>query len=322
MSPRVNSVLHRQWTDALRNNDFQRAWELSDRSLSEYCASGAIKHAGERHRQRIWRGEDLNDKLVLIRCYHGLGDTIQFIRFAKPLRDIAREVIVWGQPELVALLTQVDGVDRAIPLHDGTPDAKFDVDIEVMELAHALRVTPQLTADRVPYLPRDYPKSKKQERSPLSIGIVWEAGSWNNRRSVPPHLFARLLERSEVRLFSLQQGPGRALATRIPADDIAADDLQTLAATIARLDLIITVDTMVAHLAGALGAPVWTMLHRGCDWRWPKTGRETIWYPTMKLFHQKTPGDWTNVLDEMIEELKLFKPAVTPLKSDLKEMST
>jgi hypothetical protein len=317
----VNSVLHRQWTDALRDNDFRRAWELSDRSLKEYCASGAIKHAGERHHQRIWRGEDLRDKLVLIRCYHGLGDTIQFIRFAKPLRDIAREVIVWGQPELVAILAQVDGVDRVIPLHDGTPDAKFDVDIEVMELAHALRVTPQLTADRVPYLRGDYPKSKKQERSPLSIGIVWQAGSWNNRRSVPPRLFARLLERSEVRLFSLQQGPGRALAATIPADDIAADDLQTLAATIARLDLIITVDTMVAHLAGALGAPVWTMLHRGCDWRWPETGRETIWYPTMKLFHQKTAGDWTNVIDEMIEDLKLFKPPITTLKSDLKQMS-
>ena len=317
----MNSVLHRQWTDALRKNDFQRAWELSDRSLSEYCASGAIKHAGERHHQRIWRGEDLRDKLVLIRCYHGLGDTIQFIRFAKPLRDIAREVIVWGQPELLPLLVQVDGVDRAIPLHDGTPDVKFDVDIEVMELAHALRVTPQLTADRVPYLPRDYPKSKKQERSPLSIGIVWEAGSWNSRRSVPPRLFARLLERSEVRLFSLQQGPGRALAPTIPAEDIAADDLQTLAATITSLDLIITVDTMVAHLAGALAAPVWTMLYRGSDWRWPDTGRETIWYPTMKLFHQKTAGDWTNVMDEVIQELKLFKPAVATLKSDLKEIS-
>jgi ADP-heptose:LPS heptosyltransferase len=138
---------------------------------------------------------------------------------------------------------------------------------------------------------------------------------------VPPRLFARLLERSEVRLFSLQQGPGRALAPTIPAEDIAADDLQTLAATITSLDLIITVDTLVAHLAGALAAPVWTMLHRGCDWRWPDTGRETIWYPTMKLFHQKTAGDWTNVMDEVIQELKLFKPAVATLKSDLKEIS-
>jgi hypothetical protein len=304
----LNSVLHRQWSDALRRNDYQRAWELSDRSLTEYCLSGAIKHAGERHHQRIWRGEDFTHKAVLVRCYHGLGDTIQFIRFAKPLREIARKVIVWVQPELLSLVAEVEGVDQVIPLHDGTPDAEFDVDIEVMELAHALRVTPQLITNRVPYLPRLI--CNKSANSQLSIGIVWQAGNWNDRRSAPSHLFARLLEKSDARLFSLQQGPGRASAATIPAEDVATPDLKTLAARITSLDLIITVDTMVAHLAGAIGVPVWTMLHLECDWRWPETARHTIWYPSMKLFHQKKADDWSNVVDEMIEELKLFKPLV------------
>src|SRR3954468_15056403 len=125
----------------MQGGELQRAWQISDRSLQEYRASGAVKHSGERHQQRIWRGEDLRNKRVLVRCYHGLGDTIQFIRFAKPLREIARQVIVWAQPELVALLRQVDGVDQVFPLHDGTPDFGYDTDIEVMELAHALRVT-------------------------------------------------------------------------------------------------------------------------------------------------------------------------------------
>jgi hypothetical protein len=107
----------------------------------DYCASGAAKHTGERHLQRIWLGEDLAGKRVLVRCYHGLGDTIQFIRFAKPLRAVASEVIVWAQPELIPLLRAAEGVDRLIPLHDGTPDVGYDVDIEIMELAHALRVT-------------------------------------------------------------------------------------------------------------------------------------------------------------------------------------
>src|SRR5437588_313197 len=123
--------------DALRRNEFEQAWELSDRSLGEYRLSGAIKYAGERHFQRIWQGEDLTKKSVLVRCYHGLGDTIQFVRFAKPLREIAREVIIWSQPELLPLVREVEGVDHVLPLHDGTPDASFDVDIEVMELAHA-----------------------------------------------------------------------------------------------------------------------------------------------------------------------------------------
>ena len=141
--------LHYKWAEALRRNDFQSAWRLSDASLAEHRFSGVAKHAGERHLQRIWRGEDLKNRSVLVRCYHGLGDTIQFIRFAKPLREIAREVIVWSQPELLSLVRQVNGVDRVLPLHEGTPDASFDVDIEVMELAHALRVTSQLITNRV-----------------------------------------------------------------------------------------------------------------------------------------------------------------------------
>ena len=107
-----------------------------------------------------------------------------------------------------------------------------------------------------------------------------------------------------MRLFSLQQGRARQMATAIPAQDIAAPDIETLAATILRLDFIVTVDTMVAHLAGALGAPVWTMLHADCDWRWPLRGRETPWYPTMKLFQQQTAGDWTEVVEEIVQELK------------------
>jgi hypothetical protein len=308
----LNSPLHREWADALRRNDFQRAWELSDRSLSEYCRSGTTKHAGERHLQRIWRGEDLNNRSVLVRCYHGLGDSIQFIRFVKPLREIAREVIVWCQPELLSLLREVDGVDRVLPLHDGTPDASFEVDIEVMELAHAVRATPQLISRRVPYLGQM--ARGKSTNLPLSIGIVWQAGDWNPHRSTPAHLFARLLEQPGIRLFSLQQGSGRALAATIPAEDIAVADLGILSARILQLDLVITVDTMVAHLAGALGARVWTMLHRECDWRWPETGRETIWYPTMKLFHQRTAGDWGSVMEEIMKELEALQDEVSSFR--------
>ena len=296
------------WADAMRSADFLRAWEIGDRSLRQYCQSGAIKHTGERHVQRIWRGETLADRRVLVRCYHGLGDTIQFVRFAKPLRQTAREVLLWVQPELLELLRGVEGVDQLHPLHDGTPDFAFDVDIEIMELAHALRVTPELTSCRIPYLPiarcarQAYARSTKG--SAISIGLVWEAGNWDRRRCVPPHALSRLRTISGVRLFSLQQGPGRTMATAIPAEDIAAPDLRSLAEAIMSLDLILTIDTMVAHLAGALGVPVWTMLHAECDWRWPKTGRQSIWYPTMRLFHQPKPGDWESVVEEVADELQ------------------
>ena len=292
----------------MRSADFLRAWEIGDRSLRQYCESGVIKHTGERHFQRIWRGETLADKRVLVRCYHGLGDTIQFVRFAKCLRESAREVLLWVQPELLELLRGVEGIDHLHPLHDGTPDFPFDVDIEIMELAHALRVTPELVSCRIPYLPiariSRQPSARSTQAPPTSIGLVWEAGNWDRRRCVPPHALSRLLTIPGVRLFSLQQGPGRTMAATIPAEDIAAPDLRSLAETIMGLDLILTIDTMVAHLAGALGVPVWTMLHADCDWRWPKTGQQSIWYPTMKLFHQPKPGDWESVVEQVADDLQ------------------
>jgi hypothetical protein len=298
----VNSAPDADWVKAMQCGELQRAWEISDRSLQEYCASGAVKHTGERHLQRIWRGEDLRDKRVLVRCYHGLGDTIQFVRFAKPLRLIARKVVLWVQRELLCLLHGVDGVDQLHPLHDGTPDFPYDVDIEIMELAHALRATPDMIASRVPYLACGSAMRLAGD-SRISIGMVWEVGNWDRRRCVPASKLSRLRTAPGVRLCSLQQGAGRDDATIIPAKDIAVADLRRLAARIMGLDLVITVDTMVAHLAGALGAPVWTMLHADRDWRWPKTGRTSIWYPSMKLFHQPRSGDWDSVIDEMVREL-------------------
>jgi hypothetical protein len=304
----LSSAVDGDWAEAIRSANFRRAWEIGDRSLRQYCQSGAIKHTGERHFQRIWRGETLADKRVLVRCYHGLGDTIQFVRFVRPLRNIAREVLLWVQPELLEILRGVEGIDHLYPLHEGTPDFPFDVDIEIMELAHALRVTPELTSCSVPYLPiaqvSRQPSARSTQSPAISIGLVWEAGNWDRRRCVPPHALSRLRTIPGVRLFSLQQGPGRTMAAAIPAEDIAVPDISSLAETILGLDLILTIDTMVAHLAGALAMPVWTMLHADCDWRWPKTGRHSIWYPTMRLFHQPEPGDWENVVEQVANELQ------------------
>jgi hypothetical protein len=304
----LDAAVDRAWSNALREGDFERAWRISDRSLRDYCGSGAVKHSGERHHQRIWRGEDLAGQRVLVRCYHGLGDTIQFVRFAGVLRRVAREVVVWCQPELMSLLRSVDGVDDVVALHDGTPEVAYDVDIEIMELAHALRADSALISGSVPYLKT----GAVTRRRPLldcavAVGLVWEAGGWDRRRCVPPQALAGLNSLPGVGLYSLQQGPARGMATTIPAKDIAVPDLDSLAATIVNLDIVITVDTMVAHLAGALGANVWTMLHADCDWRWPAGGRHTIWYPTMRLFHQVRTGDWSTVVEQIADELKGFR---------------
>src|SRR5947209_4128878 len=149
--PRNRPPTESEWMAAMRMHDFARAWSINRRDLARRVAASGPKHEGPRHLQHIWHGEPLEGARVLVRCYHGLGDTLQFVRFAKPLRRIAREVIVWVQPELLHLAAGARGVDRVLPLHDGKPDVEYDVDIEIMELAFALRATRELIED-VPYL--------------------------------------------------------------------------------------------------------------------------------------------------------------------------
>jgi hypothetical protein len=125
------------WKAAMLSGHFAVAWQISDRYLaSEEVRSTAPGLSGS----PLWRGEPLGGKRILVRCHHGLGDTIQFIRFAAPLRRIARSVTVYSQPELVPIVATVPGVDRVLALGCGIDDAAFDLQIEVMELAHALRV--------------------------------------------------------------------------------------------------------------------------------------------------------------------------------------
>jgi hypothetical protein len=258
---------------------------------------------GPRHLQHVWNGEPLEGKRVLVRCYHGLGDTVQFIRFAAPLRRIAKEVIVWAQPELVRLIGTAAGVDRALPLHDGVPDVEYDIDIEIMELAHALRVDTQSVPCAVPYL---FPsgRARRPSRSEPAIGLVWQAGGWDARRSLSASALSALAAVSDVRLFSLQRGPTAADASIIPAQDIGSDDIDEVAATLRSLDLLITVDTFIAHLAGALGAPVWLLLHAHCDWRWMENRPGCLWYPTMRLFRQSNAGDWHAVIADVTAALR------------------
>ena len=171
----------------MRRGEFGLAWQVSDAVLRQ--RAGASCHHLPRHLQPIWDGTSLENKRVLVRCYHGLGDTIQFIRYMPLLKAIATEVIVWVQPTLIPLLFTVEGIDRLLPLHDGTPDCDYDVDVELMELPHVFRTTLETLPATVPYihvdpalLPRDRP----------SVGLTWRAGNWDPRRNIPFHLIKKI----------------------------------------------------------------------------------------------------------------------------------
>src|SRR5215475_9247692 len=281
------------WMAAMRNGDLAAAWAISDAVLRERIESKEVCWNRPRHLQFVWRGEPLADKRVLVRCYHGLGDTIQFLRFLRPLRDIARHVTLWVQPALLDLAAAAAGVDRTLALHDGAPETEHDIDVEIMEIPHALRVTS--IPNRVPYLRAPHAPQLEPHQRVHRVGIVWEGGAWDPRRNVPLPLLRRLAGLPRVRLYSLQGGPVAALAGAVPATPTDIGTISHAATRILELDLIISVDTMVAHLAGALGRPVWTLLHADCDWRWGRDSDQTAWYPTMRLFRQTRAGAWDGV---------------------------
>jgi len=304
------------WTEAMRAGEFERAWAINDRDLA--MLAYPPKHTGPRHLQRIWRGEELRGKDVLVRCYHGLGDTIQFLRFMRPLRDVARRVTVWCQGELLPLVERAAGVDRAFALHDGAPDIDFEVDIEIMEVPHAIRAAREHVVMRAPYvsLPPTVAPALPQLRGleirglevsglevrSLAVGLVWEVGNWDKRRTIPPSLLGHVAVPG-VTLCSLQRGARTRELAEIGAKDVSTPDITVLGHLLQRLDLLICVDTMVAHLAGALGCDAWVLLHADCDWRWPSSESHSLWYPSLRLFHQRTPANWDDVLGEAREAL-------------------
>src|SRR3954464_373304 len=213
------------WVSAMRTGQFERAWAITDRDLARNKV-GEDKHKGPRHLQRIWRGEELRNRRVLVRCYHGLGDTIQFARFLPYLAEMAHGVTVWCQPELLPLIAGVAGVDQAIALHEGTPEADFDVDIEIMEIPHAIRAGRDLIERHGPYLtlPRRSVPSGVRGREALALGLVWEVGNWDKRRVIPAQLLKEL-NKPGIEVYSLQRGAGSGDVDRIGARDISTPDI-------------------------------------------------------------------------------------------------
>ncbi len=292
------------WLAHMRRGDFAAAWEVSDAILRE--RRGTPCWHWPRHEQYIWDGVSLAGRRVLVRCYHGLGDTIQFIRFMPQLKRLAAEVIVWAQPALLPLLQNAPGIDRLLPLHDGTPEVEYDIDIELMELPHALRTTLATLPADVPYLAAPAGGESWVRRSTASgemaVGIVWRGGGWNSSRALPEALLTPLMRVSRVSWHALQSG-SEARGEFFSPSRGPVEPIEELARALAEVDLMISIDSLPAHLAGALGVPTWTLLPYRADWRWMEDREDSPWYPTMRLWRQPSPGDWSSVIGRVAKEL-------------------
>jgi hypothetical protein len=291
-----------QWMERMRKGDFAAAWRINDLLLRR--GAGMPCTELPRHLQPIWNGAPLKGRRVLVRCYHGLGDTIQFIRYIAVLKAIAANVTVWAQATLISLLRTVREIDQILPLHDGTPDCHYDVDVELMELPYIFRTTLESLPATVPYIKVDAVSLCDEE---VKVGVVWNGGDWDLRRNVPFSVMTSLAELQGVSFYALQKGASRCEShERFKKILPEQADALTTARIMRALDLVISIDSMPAHLAGALALPTWTLLQKDADWRWMNDRDDSPWYPTMRLFRQRRSGDWQQVLNEVKHDLARF----------------
>jgi hypothetical protein len=291
-----------RWDHAMRRGDFEGAWRQTDRI--EIPRRAAQRRPGfvRLPQQLTWNGEPFAGRDVLVRCEHGLGDTLQFVRYVPLIRRVARSVTLLVQPGLVELLRHNaafgdvrNGWSGETPSHD--------VAIEVMEFAYAFRSTCDTLPAHVPYLAPEPLESVKRTLPPLDggsalrVGIAWCASDWDDTRSIPLDVLSCFAEVPNVHFYSLQQGTARDSWREAPfaLDPYSrhTESVEHAAAAMLGLDLVITVDSMVAHLAGALGRTVWVLLKHRADWRWMERRDDSPWYPTMRLIRQSSEGDWS-----------------------------
>jgi Flp pilus assembly protein TadD len=266
-----------------------------------------------------WRGESVAGKRVMLHAEQGFGDTIHFVRYAATLRQLGANVLVHCQPKLAKLLASCDGVHAIVPIGQEIPACDYHA--SVMSLPFILQTTIETIPNSVPYLHTEPARDlvwRSQLHSPsnFKIGIAWQGSGqyqYDNQRSMNLQAFHELAKIPGVQLLSLQKGPGveqlhskdlgfmvRDLASQLDQGEHAFIDT---ASVMKSLDLVISCDTAIGHLAGALGVPVWLALAKVADWRWMLDRSDTPWYPTMRLFRQSQMGDWSCVMREMASEI-------------------
>ena len=258
------------------------------------------------------KGESLQNKRVILRCLHGFGDAAQFLRYVPRLRALAAELLVEVPPEMLEIAPCFAGLDFVTTWGAQRPHAEkaaaydWQVQCEIMELPYIFRTQLSdlplaLKYLRLPAETKGLAEQAMGPRRSLRVGVVWAAGGWNPERSIDISLLRPVLLTKGCEFWSLQGGAAQQGWSRLSVPGLrdaadCGDGMMALAATIAHLDLVLTVDTLAVHLAGSMGIPAWVMLQHAGDWRWMVDRSDSPWYPSLRLFRQAAPGDWASVI--------------------------
>jgi len=305
----------------LTNGDFKRGW-----AEYEWRWNCPKQGSYRNYAQPKWDGSDLYGKTILLHGEQGLGDHFQFIRYAQIAKERGGTIIVAVHEPLCSVIRLCPYIDQVITLQDTPP--LFDMHAPLLSLPYILSSTVKSIPDKTPYLYADaalqsFWKEQLSSDNHFKIGICWH-GNHNYstpflravvaNRSVPLSLFEQIASSGDVSLYSLQKMSGQgeldkdALGFMIHTFEPDFDDshgrFMDTAAVMKNLDLVITIDTSIAHLAGGLGVPVWVLLPYPADWRWMLGRSDSPWYPTMRLFRQTDVGDWESVMKLVATELQ------------------
>ena len=307
----------------LLQGDFERGW-------AEYEWRWTQPDFGHRRFvQPAWDGSPLAGKTILLYAEQGIGDTLQFVRYVPLVQERGGRVILQCPLQLMKLLATLPGIERLVVKDD--PLSAFDVHAALLSLPAIFHTSLDNVPASVPYLQanadliehwrKELAKSDVDYRTFASgpvfkIGITWQgnpAFKDDRYRSIPLARFERLASVPGVQLISLQKGPGieqlQELGERFPILDLGnrldedSGPFMDTAAVLKNIDLVISSDTALPHLAGALGVPVWVALPLVPDWRWLLEREDCPWYPTMRLFRQTKLGCWQNVFERIAETL-------------------
>jgi Tfp pilus assembly protein PilF len=306
-------------------NDAEVAWDLAltQLQLGDYAKG----FRGYENRWRLarnetklrdpphWQGEDISGKRILLQSEQGFSDALQFARYVPLVAARGARVVLECLAELKSLFAGIEGVEQVVLKGEAVPPV--DLSIPLLGLARIFGTTLATIPREVPYLRAPQARLPRRPGTRLQIGLVWAGKPTPRDRSWPLPVLAPLLDDPRIAFYSLQVGPRAAELGASGLDRLVVDlsphlkDFSATAAAMNALDLIVTVDTAAAHLAGALGRPVFVLLRYVSDWRWMDYRDDSPWYPTMRLFRQPRPDDFLEPVERVRQAIAQFSAAAT-----------